>query len=147
MARTILCPVNETDGAAQALRVAARLCERLAMRLVVVHIADGVPPSPTARREARRRGEWLTARILAEQGVPNVDRRVAIGTPGREIAGIAEQEQPEMIIIGSKRQGRRPQRSLRSRLASELAELTPFPVLIVPPAVPTAVLHPTHAIV
>jgi nucleotide-binding universal stress UspA family protein len=110
------------------------------MRLVVVHIADGVPPSPTARREARRRSEWLTARILAEQGVPNVDRRVAIGTPSHEIAEIAGQEQPEMIIIGSKRQGRRPQPPLRSRLASELAELTPYPVLIVPPAVPTAAL-------
>src|SRR6185312_16263860 len=54
---TIVCAVNETTGAAEALHAAGRLCERLDVRLVAVHVVEDVPVGPAARREARAGGD------------------------------------------------------------------------------------------
>jgi K+-sensing histidine kinase KdpD len=131
--RTIVCAVNETAGAEEALRAAFRLSERLDMRLVVVHVVEDVPLSPSARREARAGGLRLVDRVLAEQGVAVADRRAAIGNPAEHIGRIAGEERAELVVIGSKTNGRRPHPPLRSRLATELPRMTRVPVVVVPP--------------
>lgn len=139
---TVLCAVNETEDARRALRVATRLAERFEMRLLVVHVVEGVPMSPAARREARHDGERLVVQVLGEEGVFHADWRVAVGTPSEEIQAIAAQEAPEMMLVGSKPQSRRWRLPRRSRLASELAGLTSCPVLVVPPGLSAAILEP-----
>ncbi|HEX3330791.1 MAG TPA: universal stress protein [Gaiellales bacterium] len=131
--RTLVCAVNETTGAKEALRTASRLSERLGMRLVAVHVLEDVPLSPAARREARAGGVRLVDRMLAEQGIWGADGRVAIGNPAEHIGRVAREERAELILIGSKPNGRRPRPPLRSRLATELPQRTPVPVVVVPP--------------
>jgi len=131
--KTLVCAVNETTGASEALRTASRLSERLGMRLVAVHVLEDVPLSPTARREARIGGMRLIDRMLAEQGVWGADSRVAIGDPAEHIGRVAGEEQAELVLIGSKANDRRPRPPLRSRLATELPQRTPVPVVVVPP--------------
>src|SRR5690348_18367545 len=80
---TIVCAVNETTGAQEALRAASRLSKRLDMRLVAVHVVEDVPLSPAARREARAGGIRLVERVLEEQGVRVADRRGARRGPAR----------------------------------------------------------------
>lgn len=132
-AATIVCAVNETTGAEEALRTASGLAGRLGMRLVAVHVVEDVPVSPAARREARAGGMRLLDRLLAEQDARIADRRVAIGDPAQHIARIAAEEAAELLVIGSKPHGRRPRPPLRSRLATELPRATRIPVVVVPP--------------
>jgi len=130
---TIVCAVNETTGAAEALHAAGRLCERLDVRLVAVHVVEDVPVGPAARREARAGGMRLVDRVLAEQGLPLAERRVAIGDPAEHIGRIAGEERAELVVVGSKPNGRQQRPPLRSRLATELPRITPVPVVVVPP--------------
>jgi len=130
---TIVCAVNETPGAHEALRAASRLSERLGMRLVAVHVLEDVPLSAGARRGARAGGMRLVDRVLAEQGVMVADRRVAIGDPAEHIGRIAGEERAELVVVGSKPNGRQQRPPLRSRLATELPRITPVPVVVVPP--------------
>jgi len=130
---TIVCAVNGTTGAAEALRAASRLSGRLRLRLVAVHVIEDVPLSPAARREARAGGIRLVDRLLAEHGVAIADRRVAIGDPAEHIGRIAAEERAELVIVGSKPNSRQPRPPLRSRLSTELPRMTSVPVLVVPP--------------
>jgi K+-sensing histidine kinase KdpD len=132
---TIVSAVNESAGAAEALRAASRLARRLDMRLVAVHVVEDAPLSPAARREARAGGMRLVDRVLAEQGVTAADRRVAMGDPAEQIGRIAGEERAELVVVGSTPNGRRPRPPLRSRLATELPRVTLVPVVVVPPQV------------
>lgn len=131
--RTVLCAVDDSQGAAAALRVAANLSDVLELRLVVVHVVEDVALSPPARREARAGGQRLVDRVLGENGVHSAEWRVALGDPAREIAEIATYEAPTLVVIGSELSGRRWRPPLRSRLATELARISPAPVVVVPP--------------
>jgi len=130
---TIVCAVNETEGAAEALRTATELGRRLGMRLVAVHVVEDAPVSADARREAWSGGVRLVDRVLAEQGAWTADRRVAVGDPAAHIARIAGEERAELVLVGSKRHGRRARPPLQSRVATELPGMTPVPVVVVPP--------------
>jgi nucleotide-binding universal stress UspA family protein len=130
---TIVCAVNETAGAGEALRAASRLSGRFGTRLVVVHVVEELPLSPAARREARAGGMRLVDRVLAEQGVTVADRRVATGDPAEHIGRIADEERAALVVVGSQPNGRRPRPPLRSRLATELPRMTSVPVVVVPP--------------
>ena len=134
---TIICAVNETQGAAEAPRTAAHLGRRLNMRLVAVHVVEDVPMSPAARREARAGGMRLVDRVLAEEGARTADRRVASGDPAAEIARIAGEERAELVVVGSKPNGRQARPPLRSRVATELAQMSRVPVVVVPPGLRT----------
>jgi K+-sensing histidine kinase KdpD len=130
---TIVCAVNETAGAGEALRAAFRLSGRFGTRLVVVHVVEDLPLSPAARREARAGAMRLVDRVLGEQGVVVADRRVATGDPAEQIGRIADEERAELVVVGSKANGRQARPPLRSRLATELPRMTSVPVVVVPP--------------
>lgn len=132
---TIVCAVNETAGAAEALGAAAHLARRLNLRLVAAHVVEDVLMSAAARREARAGGMRLVDRVLAEQEVWTADRRVASGDPAEEIARIAAEERAELVVVGSMPNGRRARPPIRSRVATELARMSPVPVMVVPPGV------------
>ncbi len=132
---TIVCAINESTGAAEALGAASRLAGRLDMRLVAVHVVEDAPLSAAARRGARAGGMRLVDRVLAEQAVLVADRRVATGDPAEHVGRIADEEGADLIVVGSTAHGRRQRPPLRSRLATELPRMTSVPVVVVPPQV------------
>jgi len=131
---TIVCGIDDSPGAAEALRVARTLSTTLNLRLVLAHIADGWNTGVdegVATSQARRGGDRLLERAAGEPAL-RAERRVEVGDPAEALAQIAAEEAATVIVVGSRRQGRlRP--GLRSGLAGELAASAPCPVVIVPP--------------
>ena len=140
MRGTILGGVNDSAAARSALELAAELSDRLGLRLVLAHVADGFGPaggdgngdeSVTAR--ANREGAArLVARLAAELGrTGHVEQRSAVGDPAMLLGQIAAEEAADVIVIGSRGRGRL-RRGVASKLARQLAEAR-VPVLIALP--------------
>jgi nucleotide-binding universal stress UspA family protein len=124
MSGTILCGVDDSQSAHDALQLAAALSERLRTRLVVAHVASG---------KSTEEAERLVARLIAEEGSPaRADARVAVGDRAGWLAQIAAEEGADLIIVGSGRAVRLRLRPGRL-LASELESTTTCPVVIAPP--------------
>lgn len=127
---TIVCAVDDSPEAEEALRAALRLSRDAGLRLVVVHVEKGT----TVTGPAEHRGRHLLDQLLARQGLNGgVDRRVEVGERANELARVAAEEAASMIVLGSRsrRWWRKPP---ASRLASDLAATAACPVVVVPPA-------------
>jgi nucleotide-binding universal stress UspA family protein len=134
---TIVCGLDRSPGAQEALRVAERLRRRLGLRVVAVHVVDAFvrqsPDNGIVVRQARERGDRLVEQLLAERELGELDRRIELGDPAERLAAVALEEGAELIVIGSQQHGRRRRAAFRGRLATELAETTSCPVLVAPP--------------
>ena len=146
MRGTILCGVNDSEAGRGALDLAAELGDRLGLRLVVAHVADGIPPvsgdghrdESVTTRANREGAARLVARLAAEHGVAgSAEQRSAVGDPAALLGQIAAEEAADVIVVGS-RAGSRLRRGLESKLARRLETETPVPVLIAPPRTPRA---------
>lgn len=130
----IVCGIDESPGALEALRVASALSAQFDARLVLAHIADGWAAGSDeslTTSQARQGGNRMLERAAREHDV-KAERRVEVGEPAEALARIASEEAASVIIVGSRRQGRlRPR--LRSGLARGLAAAAPCPVVVVPP--------------
>lgn len=121
---TILCGVDDSQSAHDALQLAAALSERLRVRLVVAHVAS---------RKSAENAERLVSRLIAEASpAAQADARVAVGDRAGRLAQIAAEEGADMIIVGWGRESRLRLRSGRA-LASELESTTTCPVVVAPP--------------
>jgi nucleotide-binding universal stress UspA family protein len=137
---TIVCGIDDSPGAVEALRIARTLSADLKLRLVLAHIAPGwnVAAGWTqganeslSTNQARQGGDRLLERAAREYDL-QAERRVEVGEPADALARIAAEEAATLIVVGSRRQGRlRP--GIRSGLAGELVASAPCPVVIVPP--------------
>jgi nucleotide-binding universal stress UspA family protein len=121
---TIVCGVNDSQGARDALRLAAALCGRLRVRLVVAHVTSG---------ESIDQAERLVSRLI-EEIAPAVqaEARVAAGDPAPRLAQLAGEEGADLIVVGFGGDGRLRRRA-GSTLASELESATSCPVVVAPP--------------
>jgi nucleotide-binding universal stress UspA family protein len=130
----IICGIDDSPGAIEALRVASALSASFETRLVLAHVADGWADSSIeslTTEQGRQGGNRLLERMAREYGL-QADRRVEVGEPAEGLARIAAEEAATLIVVGSRRQGwRRP--SLRRALAGDLAAIAPCPVVVVPP--------------
>jgi nucleotide-binding universal stress UspA family protein len=121
---TILCGVDGSRGARDALQLARALSERLGLRLVVAHVA---------RDEQRAAaGKRLLNEMAGRTGrVEEPERRLASGDPASRLAEIAAEEGADLIIIGSPSRRRR---SLRAgdALSRALECATACPVVMAP---------------
>lgn len=144
MRRSVVCGVDASSGSRAALRVAARLAGELGVRLVVAHV---IQPRPTAGRFApdmgqstslpldalRASGEILIDRMLDEEHLSDVERRVTLGFAADRLADVADAEDAEVIVVGSR--GRPPVRAaLFGSVTADLMGVARCPVLVVPPA-------------
>jgi nucleotide-binding universal stress UspA family protein len=121
---TILCGVDDSQSARDALQLAAALSGRLHVRLVVAHVAS---------RRSRKEPERLVSRLMAEVApAAQADARVAVGDRAARLAQIAAEEGADLIIVGSGRESRLRLRSCPA-LAGELESTTSCPVVIAPP--------------
>jgi nucleotide-binding universal stress UspA family protein len=130
----IVCGIDDSPGAVEALRVASTLSTQFDARLVLAHIANGwaagSDESLTAS-QGRQGGHRLLERAAREHN-PAAERRVEVGEPAEALARIAAEEAATLILVGSRSEGwRRPR--LRSRLATDLAASASCPVVVVPP--------------
>lgn len=142
MRGTIVCGVSDSEQGREALHVAAELSERLGVRLVLAHVADGIA-APDA--EGRRGGESesmkgsregaarLVLRLAAECGLSDrAESRSAVGDPAALLGQIAAEEAADLIVVGARTRGWL-RRGLESQLAEQLETATQVPVLIARP--------------
>jgi nucleotide-binding universal stress UspA family protein len=125
---TIVCGVDGSQGARDALQLAGALSERLGLRLVVVHVA---------RDEERVHEGGNGQRLLddvADQAAFRwpLEQRLARGDRAGALAAIAAEEAADLVIIGSRSSRRRRFRE-HATLAVELEKATSCPVVIAPP--------------
>jgi nucleotide-binding universal stress UspA family protein len=133
---TLVCAVEESPEAEEALRVAARLSREADLRLVVVHAEDAGGVGSASRSSAQPRGRYLLDRLLARQELAGaVDMRVEVGPVAEELARVAAEEAASVILVGCPRRRCWRRRRL-STLTRELAATAGCPVMVVPPAPP-----------
>lgn len=134
MGGTIVCGVSDEIDDRDAAELAAALAERLGLRLVLVHVVDGVasvaPESVTGRR--RQSGAERMLDEVADE-VDGAETRVVTGHRGDALAAVAAEEGADLIVLGSSASGFRG-KLLRSGLARELESATLVPVLVAPPS-------------
>jgi nucleotide-binding universal stress UspA family protein len=140
MRGTLVCAVTEGEESDDAVAQAFAVSERLGLRLVLAHVADGIDAADNGsggesvtmtadRKAAERRLDELTR----EHGLnESVERRVGIGEAAGLVGRIAAEEAADVIVVGARARGW-GRRGLKSRLAEELETETPVPVLIAPP--------------
>jgi nucleotide-binding universal stress UspA family protein len=132
---TIVCGVDDLAEARPAAELASALGARLGLRLVLVHVLDGIPAGTDESVGARQQqsgAERMLALLAGDLG-DGVETRLVPGARGETLAAVAAEEGADLIVVGSRATGLRG-RTLRSGLARELEAATSVPVLVVPPA-------------
>ena len=139
---TVLCPVDFSEHARQALAYAALLTSRSKGRLVVIFVEDPLLAAAAAvaydentlidkaRKELRR----LVERTIKPLGLPmsSVTLDVAIGKPHEEIAWTAERLGCDVIVMGA--HGRTgANKMLLGSTTHRLLRRSPRPILATPP--------------
>jgi nucleotide-binding universal stress UspA family protein len=141
MRGTLVCGLTDGEDAAGTVELAVELTQRLGMRLVLAHAAEGFAPrangvdveESVTMKGDRVGAERLLCRLAAEHGVAETaQRRIAVGQPATLLGQIAAEEAADLILVGSRQRGW-PRRGLESRLAVQLETETPVPILIAPP--------------
>ena len=141
MRGTLVCGLTHGEDAVGTVGLAVELTQRLGMRLVLAHVAEGFAPNvdgvdveESVTMKGNRVGaERLLGQLAAEHGVAETaERRIAVGQPATLLGQIAAEEAADLILVGSRERGW-PRRGLESRLAAQLEAETPVPILIAPP--------------
>jgi nucleotide-binding universal stress UspA family protein len=140
--------VDGSEQSAAAVAVAARLVGRLGARLVLAHVIDtrqvdgvgatfgagGAVPLqlglPTC--EHVRAAEALVAHMAEMAGVEGADCRVVSGFAADRLADLADEEEADVIVVGSRGRGLLKAAFLGS-VSSSLMGVARCPVMVVPP--------------
>jgi nucleotide-binding universal stress UspA family protein len=135
MSGTIVCGVADSPDARGAAELARAIGARLGLRLVLVHVVDGVPAGTQESLTARQRqtGAERTLNEIARDLGDDAEKRVVLGGRADALARVAAEEGADLIVLGSRATGF-GSRKLRSALARELEATTPVPVLVAPPS-------------
>jgi nucleotide-binding universal stress UspA family protein len=147
MGGSIVCGVDGSADSQAAVRVAAEYADRLGSALILVHVAEpayiayaaaypfGGTAGPTATVEAAQSkeedSERLLERVAVAAGLADAERRVAIGHPAEQLAELADDENAELIVVGSRGRGALKSAFLGS-VSYSLVGIAGCPVLIVP---------------
>lgn len=130
---TVVCGVTETPDGRSAAELASALGTRLGLRLVLVHVVDGVPPGTHESLTARQRqaGAEQALDEIARGLGDGAEKRIMLGNRAEALAQVAAEEGADLVVLGSRPAGFG--RKLRSTLARELEAATPIPVVVAPP--------------
>ena len=147
MSRPIVCGVDGSPDSVAALKVAAQFADRIQSPLILAHVGElvhvpyaasypfGGTAGPLAVAEEIESEEDVTERLLdqaaVEAGVVDPDRRHRVGHPAERLAEIADEEDAELIVVGSRGRGAFKAAFLGS-VAYSLVGIARCPVLIVP---------------
>ena len=148
MSASIVCGVDGSAYSQAALEVAGRLSERLGLKLVVAHVAERPAYIPYAAsvpfggmaggyalteevESQEDAAERLLGQIVVDSGL-DVERRALVGVPADRLAALADDEDAELIVVGSRGRGAFKSAFLGS-VSNSLVDVARCPVLIVPP--------------
>jgi nucleotide-binding universal stress UspA family protein len=148
MGGSIVCGIDGSADSRAAVKVAAQLADRLGKTLILAHVAEfahvpnaaaypfGGIAGPTPIAEEAESEEEAAARLLEcvadDAGVADAERRVAIGHPAERLADLADEEDADLIVVGSRGRGALKAAFLGS-VSYNLVGVARCPVLIVPP--------------
>ena len=143
----IVCGVDGSGDSHAALGVAAGLAKRLGARLVLAHVAElehipyaavapfgGMAGSMALMEESdseEEAGKRLLEQVAVDAGLTDAERRVVVGFPAERLADLADEEDAELIVVGSRGRGAFKAAFLGS-VSSSLVGIARCPVLIVP---------------
>ncbi len=111
--QTILVAYDDTEPSRRALDRAATLAEAFGSQVLVTSIAPLHYSSPRLTLTVKERGEGLAAReedmqqakaILEERGIAS-DALVARGDPASAIARLAEENDVDIVVVGTRELG------------------------------------------
>ena len=135
--RSIVCGVDGSNHAANAVRIAAQLASALDVRLVLAHVEPDGGKAPTASidLDTRLRGGTRTSlrilqRAMDAVGDTEVEGTLVRGEPAASLGELAMRESAEMIAVGTRGHGALKALVLGS-VSRALAATGPCPVLIV----------------
>jgi nucleotide-binding universal stress UspA family protein len=138
---SIICGVDGSHESRVALRVAAELADQLDLRLVVAHVSQvavfapayGVEPvvEEPSPHDLQLAGELL-AHIVHDEGLDDVALRPLAGFPAERLADLADAEEAEFIVVGSRGRGALKAAFLGS-VSRDLIGVARCPVVVVPP--------------
>lgn len=154
MSEAIVCGIDGSYHSNAALAVAKQYAGRLSARLVLAHVVDLVsspygsidpvrggfgaaPRLQEMEEEQVNFGERLLEQMAIDAGIPDAERRVFVGYPAERLADLADEEDAELIVVGSRGRGAVKAAFLGS-VSSSLVGVARCPVLIVPPGVSNA---------
>jgi nucleotide-binding universal stress UspA family protein len=149
MSASIICGVDGSGEAQDALQVATGLAKRLKLRLVVAHVAEpayipyaaSAPFGGMAGHAAvieemvshEEQAERLLEQVLVRAELDDAERRVSVGDPAERLADLADEEDAELIVVGSRGRGAFKAAFLGS-VSNTLVGVARCPVLIVGPS-------------
>jgi nucleotide-binding universal stress UspA family protein len=124
MAQTIVVGVDRSDAAERVAAAASRLASTLNSRLLVVHAVE----EPV--EEAQELLQSLRGRLPEAD---DADTRLVEGSPAERLIEVADDENAELLVVGSR--GRSALRSAAlGSVSRRLARDARCPVVVVPPA-------------
>jgi nucleotide-binding universal stress UspA family protein len=148
MSASIVCGVDGSADSQAALEVAERMSKRLGLRLVIAHVAEpAYIPYAAATPFGGRAGHYavmeevesqeeaaerLLEHVVVAAGLTDAERRAAVGVPAERLADLADEEDAELIVVGSRGRGAFKSAFLGS-VSNSLVGVARCPVLIVPP--------------
>jgi nucleotide-binding universal stress UspA family protein len=147
MGTSIICGIDGSADSQAALTFAEQLAARLGTRLVLAHVAEpahipyaaSAPFASTTGRIAvaeeveaqREAAERLLEQVAVDAGLADAARRVAIGQPDERLADLADEEDAELIVVGSRGRGAFKAAFLGS-VSNGLVGIARCPVVVVP---------------
>jgi nucleotide-binding universal stress UspA family protein len=147
MGTSIICGIDGSTDSQAALRFAEQLAARLGTRLVLAHVAEpahvpnvaAAPFGSSAGRiavaeeieEQTEAAERLLEQVAMDAGLAGAERRVGIGQPGERLADLADEEDAELIVVGSRGRGAFKAAFLGS-VSNSLVGVARCPVVVVP---------------
>jgi nucleotide-binding universal stress UspA family protein len=148
MNTSIVCGVDGSTDSQIAVTIAAQLAKRLGTRLVLAHVAEpayvpyaaaapfGGMAGPMAQSaeidSSEVAAEQLLEQVAVDSGLTDFERLVAVGLPAERLADLADEENAELIVVGSRGRGAFKAAFLGS-VSTSLVSIARCPVLIVPP--------------
>lgn len=160
MTPSIVCGVDGSADSRAAVEVASQLASRIGTRLVLAHVAEvahipyaaaapfgGLAGSRAVTEEIdseTEEAERLLEQVALDADVLDAKRRVAIGFPAEGLAELADEENAELIVVGSRGRGAFKAAFLGS-VSNSLVGVAGCPVLIVPPGVSEVASNRAHA--
>lgn len=145
----ILCAADLTDASEHTVDLAFSLAQERLSRITLLHVIEGREGETTA--EAHLRGadagslarnaiDWgrqeLGALATAAQGLCEVEERVEMGKPWREIIDVANEIHADLIVVGAHVAGA-VARAFLGSTANQVLRHAPCPVLVTREPVPS----------
>jgi nucleotide-binding universal stress UspA family protein len=157
MSGAIVCGVDGSPDSQGALVVAAHYARELHTELIVANVvavpdplvpaygyaamgrsASLRPAMADRRTKAELDGsEALLERIVAEAGIEGAELRTMLGIPAERLAELADDEEADLIVVGSRGRGAFKAAFLGS-VSNSLIGIARCPVLVVPRGVTEA---------